>query len=496
MNTIVEAWKPESIKNKNYSYVEVKKFKRIITKYKFNRFVKKIRKELHIPGAAIGIIQNGEVVYKKGFGRTKIKGGHPVKSDTLFMIGSMTKPLTTLMMSKLVHEGKLSWNDPISKFLSGWSLKNTEVSDNMLIRHSACACTGMPRRDLDFIFEIEGISAEDRMRQMKEMSPTTKPGETFQYSNYLVAAGGFAAARSYEKSLSLLASYGKAMSDLVFKPLNMKRTVIINKYPYIKNSAFPHSYGLSLKSQLISTKIEEFTNSIAPAGSVWSNVDDMLNYLLLELSSGESFPDYIGRENLLIRRQKGVKITDEKNYGLGLFIENYKGLEIIHHSGNTMGFNSDMFFIPEKNIGVVVLANAGGLASMFRMYIKEKLLELLFGMDLKVEEALAFYKKAFRKSAEETKNKIKVSIRDLKALEGTYRSKDLGPLLVYMKEENLFADFGEFVTQIAEIKTSGKKRVFLMISPPWSGSLQMIREGSRFVISGAQKQYIFEKDLK
>lgn len=188
MNIIIEGWKPKSIKDKDYAHVRAKPFKGIIMKYKFNRFVKKIKKELNIPGVAIGIIQDGRVVYKKGFGRTKITEGQPVNSDTLFMIGSMTKPLTTLMMAKLVYEGQLNWDDP-----------------------------------------------------------TTKPGETFQYSNYLVAAGGFAAAKSYEKTLPLLDSYKKAMNDLVFNPLNMTRTLVINKVPYIENSAFPHSYDFSLK---------------------------------------------------------------------------------------------------------------------------------------------------------------------------------------------------------------------------------------------------------
>ena len=113
LNTIIEAWKPKSIKGEDYSHVRAKAFKGIIMKYRFNRFVKRVKKEFHIPGLAIGIIQDGKVVYKKGFGRARITDGRAVNSDTLFMIGSMTKPLTTLMMSKLVYEGTLSWDDPI-----------------------------------------------------------------------------------------------------------------------------------------------------------------------------------------------------------------------------------------------------------------------------------------------------------------------------------------------------------------------------------------------
>ena len=491
LNTIIKTWKPSSIKGEDYSRVTAKVFKGIIMKYRFNRFIKRLQKESNIPGLAIGIIQDGKVVYKKNFGRTKVTGGQPVNSDTLFMIGSMTKPLTTLMMSKLVHDGKLSWDDPINKFLMNWSLRDKKAAKNMLIRHSACACTGMPRRDLDFIFEIEGVSAEDRMKQMRKMYPTTKPGETFQYSNYLVAAGGFAAAKSYDKTLSLLDSYKKAMSDLVFKPLNMKRTVVINEAPYIKNSAFPHAYDLFLKPQLISTKIEEFTHSIAPAGSVWSNVNDILGYMSLELSVSSLFPNYIDRDNLLIRRKKGVQITDEKSYGLGLFLEDYKGLKIVHHGGNTMGFTSDMFFLPEKNIGAVILANVGAANILL---IRVKLLELLFRMDTKVEETLSFRREEIKKNIERAKNKIKPFIKGAKILEGMYSSKELGQMSVYMKGKKLYADFGEFVTELAEIKTSGKNKVFLLISPPWTGGFQMMLEGRRFILPSAQEKYVFERD--
>ena len=491
MNIIIQKWKPESIKDKDYSSVKAKPFKGIV-KHKFNRFVRKLKRELNIPGIAIGIIQDSRIVYKKGFGRTKTVGGQPVNSDTLFMIGSMTKPLTTLMMAKLVHENKLSWDDPIKKLLINWSLKDKKATKNILIKHSACACTGMPRRDFDFIFEIDGISAEDRMKQMKEMSPTTKLGETFQYSNYLVAAGGFAAAKSYEQTLPLLDSYKKAMRDLVFNPLSMKRTVVINKSPYIKNSAFPYSYDLSLKPELISTKIEEFTHSVAPAGSIWSNVDDILRYLSLELNDTQLFPDYINTPILLSRRKSNIKITDKMNYGLGLLVENHRGLEIFQHGGNTMGFSSDMFFIPKKNIGVVILTNTGGASIL---PIREKLMELLFGMEPDTGTSLFLIKSELKRTFEGIKNNIKPSIHEIKTLEGMYRSKNLGNLNIYTKKGKLYADFDEFITQLVEIKTPGQNRAFLPITPPWNwtGGFQMIRDGNNFILPAAQEKYIFEK---
>ncbi|PIR33361.1 MAG: hypothetical protein COV37_16395 [Bdellovibrio sp. CG11_big_fil_rev_8_21_14_0_20_39_38] len=491
MSTILDSWKPESIKKDDLSSVKAKDFIGEVEK-NFDSFLVRTKKDLNIPGFAIGIIQDGKIVYKRGFGQTSIKNGTTINSDTLFMIGSTTKPLTTLMMSKLVNDGKLKWEDPISRYLQNWELKDEKDSQNMLIKHSACGCTGMPRRDLDFIFQIEGITAEQRMREMKEMSPTTKPGETFQYSNYLVAAGGFSAAKSYYENHSLLNAYEKAMSDLVFKPLNMKRTLVINQYPYEKNSALPHSYNLSLEPELISTKLEEFANSVAPAGSIWSNIDDMLNYVQLELTKGQSVQNYIDEANLLKRREKGIKITDEMSYGLGLFVENYKGLNIVHHGGNTLGFTSSMFFIPEKNIGVVALINLGS-ANTFRSSIRKKLIELLFNTDTKAEEGISFYIKESNKSIKKLQDKIKPQIKNREILIGNYLSKELGQLKIYSNKDKLYADFGEFTSLIKEKKNAGKKRVFLLMSSPWMGSFELIKDGTNLVIDDDQKKYIFKK---
>ena len=177
MMQVFESWKPETIKDEDFSSVKPKQFASV--EKEFEGFLVQAMKDLKIPGMTIGVVQDGQVVYQKGFGSTKTNGGTKVNKDTLFMIGSTTKPLTTLLMSKLVHDGKIKWDDPIGKHLKGWSLKNKAQSKNYLIKHSACACTGMPRRDLDFIFDIDGINAEKRMQQMSLMSPTTKPGETF-----------------------------------------------------------------------------------------------------------------------------------------------------------------------------------------------------------------------------------------------------------------------------------------------------------------------------
>ncbi len=490
MMQILESWKPESIKVEDFSKVTAKNFKDV--EKEFEAFLTSGMKDLKIPGMTVGIVQNGKVVYQKGFGKASVKNGKPVNKDTLFMIGSTTKPLTTLLMAKLISDKKLKWSDPIGKNLKGWKLKDPKVSKDFLMKHSACACTGMPRRDLDFIFDIEGVSSEQRMKQMAAMAPTTKPGETFQYSNYLVAAGGFSAARAYNKSLPLQKSYTKAMKDLVLQPLGMNQTLVTNTKPYKANSAHPHSFDMNLEPQLISKKIEEFADSVAPAGSIWSNSTDLLKYLQFELSKGKSAPGYIDEKNLLARREKGVPITKDMSYGLGLMVADYKGIRVVEHGGNTMGFTSEMLFLPEKNIGITILVNMGS-ANGFTRPIRGKFFELMFGMDTKAEEALAFYKKERVKSVAKVKSLIKKSIQKPSALVGKYKSNELGSLNITRKNNKLIADFGEFTSEVKELNDPGKKRVFLLTSPPWRGSFSLIEDQSGFIIDAAQQKYSFKR---
>ena len=494
MSVIIDSWKPSGFMEKDYSFVKAKKIDQGFIE-KFDQFLLELKKDLNIPGFAIGIIQDGKNVYKKGFAVTKISNGTKIDSDTLFMIGSTTKPLTTLLMAQLVTEGKMDWDAKVSTFLKGWSLKDKKFSKSLSMEHTACACTGMPRRDFDIIFESTGITPEKRLEQMKEMAPTTKPGETFQYSNSLVAVGGYAAARAYRPDINLQSAYKKAIEDLVFKPLKMQKSLVINNVPYMKKSAYPHVLNLSYNSELLSPKIEESVDSVAPAGAIWSNIDDMIKYLKYELSEGDLLPGYILKSELLRRRKRNVKILNNLYYGLGLFIEDHKGIKVFHHGGNTFGFTSDMFFIPSKGIGAVVLVNQGN-ADKFRSLVKKKLMELLFGIKANISKEIAFYRKEFKKSVKKLNKKLTSFIEDEANLLGTYKSVSLGQMSIFKKTGSLIADFGEFESVLKEKNDSGKNRVFVLMSPPWFGAMEFIYDGKTFLLDGGQKKYYFSKVKK
>lgn len=292
-----DAWKPAGLKEPSLAGVSPRIFGEAERKA-MSSFVDWAMRHIGIPGVSIAVVQNSRTVYAEGFGVTVAGGDNPVTPETRFMIGSSTKPLTTLMMARLVDQGRFAWTSPVTEVLPDFSLADSAMTRRIEMRHTVSASTGMPRRDLDLIFRFRGVRAEDRIAEMKRMSPTTGFGETFQYSNYLVAAGGFAAARSYASDLALGEAYERAMEQLVFEPLGMgQSSVHCIRSPL---DAAPHGRTLDGACVPIDPALEEFADAIAPSGSVWSTVLDMARFVSCELSNGlnERGEQIISKDNL------------------------------------------------------------------------------------------------------------------------------------------------------------------------------------------------------
>jgi CubicO group peptidase (beta-lactamase class C family) len=266
-------------------------------------FIEQARVKLDVPGAAIGIIEGGKVVYEKGFGTRTLGKKDPVTADTLFMIGSITKSMTTMMEATLVDAGKLAWDTPVTKVLPSFALGDADLTGKLAMWHTACACTGMPRRDMEFTFEFANVTPEQRIASMKTMKPTTGFGETFQYSNLMVAAGGYAAAHAYDDRHSIGDAYDAVMKKNIFEPIGMKSTTL--DFAVAERGEHAASIGDDIDGTPHTVPLSEERGvfSVRPAGGVWSNVRDMDRYVMTEMAKGVS-PDgkrVVSEENLLER---------------------------------------------------------------------------------------------------------------------------------------------------------------------------------------------------
>ncbi|MBK8047691.1 MAG: beta-lactamase family protein [Anaerolineales bacterium] len=175
-------------------------------------FIEDYMEKFDIPGAAVGIVQNGSVVYARGFGVANPETGAPMTPETNLMIGSTGKSLTTLMMGTLVDDGLMTWDTPVVELFPAFKVKDPELSKTITMRNLVCACTGVPRRDFEFLFNAQEQKAEDIVASLGDFEFFTKFGEAFQYSNQMVGTAGYVAAPSLKGTDDLLANYKKALA--------------------------------------------------------------------------------------------------------------------------------------------------------------------------------------------------------------------------------------------------------------------------------------------
>lgn len=501
VNQVISGWKPNGLKDEDLSKSKAAQWTRAQSE-ELERFVKSSMKKFDVPGVSIGIVQNGKLVYSEGFGVRDLQSKKPVTPNTLFMIGSTTKPLTTLLISKLIEDKKITWETPLTSVLKGFSLADPLITQKLQFKHTVCACTGMPRQDLNFIFKYSGVTPEQRLEQMKIMKPTTGFGEAFQYSNWLVSAGGYAAARVFDQKSDLETAYQNAMKDEVFAPLGMTHSVLKIEDAVAAESARPHGLDVDSSVKLLPLNLENAVYSVAPSGAVWSNVNDMAKYLSLELADGvlPSGNPYLNKDLFLKRRERGIQAGGHSFYGLGLFIEKEQGLEIFGHGGNTLGFSSDMYFIPNKQLGVVVLTNLSG-ASNFLSVVKQKMLEIELGAKPRAETLVKYMIERRNIAIEKTKERISYLPSKtvwIKKLLGTYQNADLGSATIRPLKKGYEIQFAEWKSALGtEIESNGEKLLSL-VGAPWAGGVNLLvkDDGNTLVLDDNQHKYEFKKKVE
>ncbi len=495
LGQMMESWKPQGAQEQTLKEEEARQWREAQFK-DFDQFIEWGMEQLNIPGFAIAIVQrDGKTLLSKGYGVKKQGSPEKVEPDTPFMIGSTTKALTTFMMGRLVDQGSMQWDTPVSDVLNTFKLNDPLLTQQMSAKLTVSASTGMPRRDFDFIFNYS--TPEERLAQMKEMKPTTALGETFQYSNLLFMVGGYMAAHAFAPSQSLTDAYAYSMQELVFKPLEMNHTTVKASEAIEMGAAMPHSFDIHGELTEIPVNIEQSCGSIAPSGAMWSTVKDLSQYLLTELNQGVLYGKRIISEDaLLARRKPGIKMGEKSFYGLGLMMTEEQGLQVISHGGGTMGFACGLFFYPEKGIGVVMMANSR-YGHPFLSAVKQKFLELSFGAAMQSEEMIKIsvsQQVEILKKVREDVTLEQDKLQWIKAFEGEFSNQHLGAAKITQTPEGFEIACKEWKSRLgAQVDQHGARYVVL-IDPPFPGLLKLqAKDTGDLFLDAGQEQYQFKK---
>jgi CubicO group peptidase (beta-lactamase class C family) len=432
-------------------------------------FVEASMKELKIPGAAVALIDHGQVVFEGGFGVKELGKPDPVDAHTRFMIASNTKGLSTLLLARLVDQGKLKWDEPVTQAYPGFRLGSDDTTRQVLMKHLVCACTGLPRKDMEWVFNTQkGTPARNTFTLLAGTEPTSKFGEVFQYNNLMASAAGFIGGHLVYPTLEIGAAYDKAMQTQIFGPLGMTETTFDYGKALSGDHASPHAIGLDGAEHLASMDLNYEIIPYRPAGGAWSTAHDMIKYVRNELDEGK-LPDggrLVSAQNLLQRRVKNVPLGEHAWYGMGLMVDQTYGVTVVSHGGDLIGYHSNWYAIPEAGVGAVILVNSDEGQPLVGAFGR-RLLEVLYdGKPLAEGQA-----KAAAAIQAQSAAKFRELVSDppdaaaAAQLARRYANPDLGRIEVSSQGPNVIFDVGPWKSRTVTRKNPDGTIGFIPVDP-------------------------------
>jgi CubicO group peptidase (beta-lactamase class C family) len=337
------------------------------------------REELHIPGMALVIVKDDEILLAKGFGVSDVEQRTPVTPETLFAIGSSSKAFTTALIAMLVSERRMTWDAPITNYLPDFTLKvDSPVPDAAVtVRDLCCHRTGFTRMGLLW---AGGQASRD---EVLEVATGAEPWDVFRknfhYNNVMYLAAGVAAGRVAGSD------YDTLLRERLLEPLGMSSS-------NTSVTASQEDPRLSLGYRWDGDNEEyihlpmRVLDTIAPAGAINSHVLDMAQWLRLQLGDGVIDGErLIDSDQIAVMRTPQIPIGGGTSYGLGWMLSEWNGLSVVEHGGNIDGFGAAVALLPEERLGFVLLTNV--TITPLQSTARSMVWEAVLGSDQEPEEA-------------------------------------------------------------------------------------------------------------
>jgi len=351
----------------------------------FDAYMQQTLKDWNTPGVGVGIVVGDKLVFAKGYGYRDHEKKLPFTTKTMQPIASNSKLFTAVAAGMLVEEGKLAWDKPIRDSVPEIQFYNDQLNSNVTLRDMLSHRTGVTRHDL--IWFKSPFTREELFEKLKYLEPQEPMRTTFLYNNLMFAAVG----------QIIKIKSGKKWEDFVreriFTPLDMSTTCYT-----IADMLKQPDYGVPFREkrdsfELYKIPYYEDTEGVAPAGAVISNIDELSHWLIALMNEGK----YNGRQvlpagALKATLQPAIALPNaggealgfweliNSAYGMGRWAASYRGKLLTYHGGDLPGFHSQVSFMPNDKIGVIVLVISDHSAPLYNI-VSYNVYERLLGMD-------------------------------------------------------------------------------------------------------------------
>jgi CubicO group peptidase (beta-lactamase class C family) len=320
---------------------------------KIDQWLRRCLSSWPIPGLAVGVVKNGDIVFKKTYGRRHVDLPGEITPSTKFHFGSCGKSATALLCARFVSEGRLEWDSPLREVIPEFRVSDSYVSDNISFRDLLSHRHGLGRSSL---LDWAILSEEATLSRTPGLGHDFPFRDQFYYSNLGYTLVGYALAR-----LSGVC-YSDLIRDKLLRPLGIHAH---------SSSEVKREGDVAAAHMLKGKKIVQEDPPVLPigaAGPIWIDIDNATKYLRALASGTETLAGAGINPAEAAELVKPQSIIRELNsgsvaaYSLGLYCRSYLGERVLHHSGACFGYEANLFFIPEKRSGIVVLLNSSSEA--------------------------------------------------------------------------------------------------------------------------------------
>jgi len=373
----------------------------------FDAIVTKAMADSKIPGLSVAIVRDGKVIYAKGFGYRDVENKLPVTTDTIFAIGSVSKSFTSLIFGTLNDEGKVDWDKPVRTYLSTFQIEDPIATDHASARDLFSHRTGLAGHDL--VWYSSNFSREELFNRMQYLKSNKEFRSGYQYCNLMVMTMGYLEGRVAGSSWENL------VKSRIFEPLGMQKSNFsVNDSQ--KSSDFSQPY--SLKKDVVTKVPFKNIDSIGPAGSINSTINDMSRYVIFQLGDGTyNGKRIVSQNNLKLVHTGQTAMTNlpefftqnglgPLTYAMGWVDTTFRGHHMVWHNGGIDGFHSLVTMLPEDKIGVVLLSNLSNNSALEP--IAYSAFDRLLGLSLDpwLDRYKSLDEKAKKAEVEAKKNKV------------------------------------------------------------------------------------------
>ncbi len=429
-------------------------------------YVTNVMKEWHVPGLALGVIQDGRSVLLKGYGYRDVEHQLPVTARTLMAIGSNSKSFTVVLMGMLVDSAKLEWDKPVRTYLPDFQLYDAFATQEMRPRDLVTHNSGLPRHDA--VWYGRSFTRPELYQRLRYLPPSASFRSRWQYQNLMFMTAGYLVERLTSRA------WDDLVRERIFTPLGMSRSnTSVRDLPATDDYALAYLWrdcpasratdgdqGPTVECGLSKISYRNI-DAVGPAGSINSSVEEMMHYIQFHIDSGA----YGGRQLLSKPNEVAMQTPqmlvgsqeiwpDElgmATYGMALSVSTYRGRKLVQHGGGIDGFISQMSWMPTERTGVMVLTNMSGNNPVPNI-VTRNLFDRLLGLDpidwvartkKQEEDAKARQEKQRQERAAERKPGTSPS-HPLSAYAGTYEHPAYGRLTVETNGDALVVSYEAF----------------------------------------------------